>query len=175
MLVVVDVETNGPTSGLFSMIELAAISVPWNPAAESRTFYSTFAPLPDASYEDEALVVTNTKHEDTLKYTDPLEGMQNFAAWLTSLQAPVKDRFTSDNVGFDWDFVNHYCWRFLGYNPFGFRQVSIPCNYTGMRKNINRRHEWKKYRITEHTHNPIDDCKGVVEALRAMQQRGLTW
>ena len=175
MLIVVDVETNGSCAGLYSMIELAAISVPTNPNKESKTFYTTLAPLPDATFENEALAITGRKHEDTLSFTDPREAMVLFDSWLSSLQVPLKDRFTSDNVGFDWQFVNHYFIRFLGYNPFGFRQIAVPCNYTGMRKDINKRHHWKKWIKTPHDHNPINDCMGVVEALREMQKRGLTW
>jgi hypothetical protein len=33
--------------------------------------------------------------------------------------------------------------------------------------------EWKKYRVTPHTHNPVDDARGNAEALRKFKELGL--
>jgi hypothetical protein len=33
--------------------------------------------------------------------------------------------------------------------------------------------EWKKYRISKHTHNPVDDARGNAEALRKFKELGL--
>ena len=33
--------------------------------------------------------------------------------------------------------------------------------------------EWKKYRLTTHTHNPVDDAKGNAEALKKLKELGL--
>lgn len=33
--------------------------------------------------------------------------------------------------------------------------------------------EWKKYRVTAHTHNPVDDARGNAEALKKFHELGL--
>jgi len=33
--------------------------------------------------------------------------------------------------------------------------------------------EWKKFRVTEHTHNPVDDARGNAEALKKFKELGL--
>jgi hypothetical protein len=74
---------------------------------------------------------------------------------------------------FDWQFINYYFHRFLGRNPFGFSGRRIGDLYAGMVKDASKATEWKKYRITAHTHNPVDDAKGNAEALKKFRKLGL--
>ena len=40
-------------------------------------------------------------------------------------------------------------------------------------KDAHKATEWKKYRVTLHTHNPVDDARGNAEALRRFKELGL--
>ena len=63
--------------------------------------------------------------------------------------------------------------RFLGRNPFGFSGRRIGDLYAGLVKDASKATEWKKYRVTAHTHNPVDDAKGNAEALKKFKELGL--
>jgi hypothetical protein len=40
-------------------------------------------------------------------------------------------------------------------------------------KDASKATEWKKFRITKHTHNPVDDAVGNAEALLKFKELGL--
>ena len=98
--------------------------------------------------------------------------MENFATWLAE-QTKGRPIFVSDNLAFDWQFINYYFHRFLGRNPFGFSGRRIGDLYAGLVKDASKATEWKQCRITAHTHNPVDDAKGNAEALKKFKELGL--
>ena len=82
--------------------------------------------------------------------------------------------FISDNLAFDWQWINFYFHTFYGRNPFGHSGRRIGDLYCGMMKDGGLNQEWKrKYRKTKHTHNPVDDAKGNAEALLEFKKLGL--
>ena len=91
----------------------------------------------------------------------------DFSAWLA---ASVKGRpiFVSDNPAFDWQWINDGFWRTLGRNPFGHSARRISDFYAGLRGDFRKTQEWKQWRKTPHTHNPVDDAMGNVEAFQKM-------
>lgn len=172
----VDVETDGPVPGLYSMISLGAVLV----SDPSKTFYGRFAPIsPD--WIPEALAVSGHSRQDTLVFPEAGEGIARFDTWLSEVcpsrktkrgEAVLDARFISDNNGFDWQFVNYYFWKFLGRNPFGHSSTNLGSLYKGMVKDVFQ--NFKHLRKTKHTHDPVDDAMGNVEALLAMKaQMGL--
>lgn len=98
--------------------------------------------------------------------------MEHFAGWLAP-QTKGRPIFMSDNLAFDWHFINCYFHRFLGQNPFGFSGRRIGDLYAGLVKDASKATEWKKYRVTRHTHDPVDDAKGNAEALKKIRELGL--
>ena len=98
--------------------------------------------------------------------------MESFALWLEQ-HAKGRAVFVSDNVAFDWQFINYYFHRFLGRNPFGFSGRRIGDLYAGLVKDASKATEWKRYRVTKHTHNPVDDARGNAEALKKFRELGL--
>ena len=136
-----------------------------------QTFYGQTRPVSD-QFIPEALAVSGFSREQHLAFDDPKTVMQNFADWLAARVkgCPV---FVSDNVAFDWQFINYYFHRFIGRNPFGFSCRRIGDLYAGMVKDASKATEWKKYRVTAHTHNPVDDAKGNAEALKKFREFGL--
>jgi DNA polymerase III epsilon subunit-like protein len=168
MWIVVDVESDGPCPPLFSMISFGAVVV--EPSL-SRTFLGRTAPISDRFNRD-ALAVSGITREEHLTYPRPEDTIRQFAAWLDSID---KQRltFVSDNPAFDWQFINFYCHHYLERNPFGFSARRIGDLWAGFQKDASKASEWKKFRKTEHTHNPVDDARGNAEALLRMIEMGL--
>ena len=112
---VVDVEADGPIPADYSMVCFGAVR--FDEALET-SFYGRTRPLSDR-FIPEALAVSGFSREQHLASDDPNAVMNIFADWLyqNSKGQPV---FVSDNLAFDWQFINYYFHRFLGRNPFGF-------------------------------------------------------
>jgi len=166
--VVVDVESDGPIPAEFSTVCFGAVILD---NLLDKTFYGRTRPVSDR-FVPEALAISGFSREQHLSFEEPKPVMESFAAWL---EKHTKGRpvFVSDNVAFDWQFINYYFHRFLGRNPFGFSGRRIGDIYAGMVKDASKATEWKKYRITAHTHNPVDDAKGNAEALKKFKELGL--
>jgi hypothetical protein len=164
--VMVDVESDGPIPGDFSMVSFGAVIV--EPGLE-RSFYGQLHPISE-QFVAEALAVSGHSREEVMQF-DPAEVvMQRFDDWL---KANCRGRmpFVSDNNGFDWQFINWYFHYFLGQNPFGFSSTNLGSLYKGLVKDTFQ--TFKHLRKTRHTHHPVDDAKGNAEALLAMKDMGL--
>ena len=166
--IIVDVEADGPIPAEFSMVSFGAVVFD---DRLDRTFYGKTRPISDR-FVPEALAVSGFTREQHLGFDDPKAVMENFAAWLGQ-QSKGRPVFVSDNVAFDWQFINYYFHRFLERNPFRFSGRRIGDLYAGLVKDASRATEWKKYRVTAHTHNPVDDAQGNAEALRKFRELGL--
>ena len=69
----------------------------------------------------------------------------------------------SDNNQFDGAWINYYFHTFLGENSFGFSSKQVGDIFHGFYNAP--KYNWKKHCKTKHTHNPVDNAKGNVEAL----------
>lgn len=168
--IMVDVEATGPCPGLYSMTEFGAVVID---NYLDKTFYGKMCPLEGASYIQAALDVTNRKMEELERWPDPRKTMMGFEVWLNRMRGDDRLIFLSDNNGFDWAYINYYCWKFLGYNPFGHSSNNIANVFGGLHKNL--RKNIRNLRKTPHTHNPVDDAKGNAEAvMRMVNEYGLT-
>ena len=156
--IMVDIESDGPIPGDYSMIEIGAVIVD---DRLSTTFYSQIKPISD-NYKTEALSVSGYSREDTLSFRNPEEVMMNFKSWILQ-NSTGKPLFVSDNNGFDWMFVCWYFHHFIGENPFGYSSTNLGSLYKGIVRNTFE--NFKHLRETEHTHNPLDDAIGNAEAL----------
>ncbi len=162
----VDVETDGPCPGLYSMISFGVIAV--KPGLD-QTFYAQCAPISD-QYLPEALAISGHTRKECLAFPDPKIAIGKLASWLqqTSKGRPY---FISDNNGFDWQFINYYFHKFYGRNPFGHSSTNLGSLYKGLVKDTFK--NFKHLRKTKHTHHPVDDAKGNAEALLQMKEMGL--
>lgn len=158
----VDIESDGPIPGDYSMISFGAVVV--EPDL-NRTFYGRLRPISD-SYVPEALAVSGFTREETLQFEPPETVMTKFAEWLRSV-SPNRAIFVADNNGFDWQFINWYFHHFTGTNPFGFSSMNLGSLYKGLVKDVSK--NFKHLRRTRHTHNPVDDAIGNAEAMLAMK------
>ena len=162
--VMVDIESDGPIPGDYSMICFGAIIV--EPEL-NRTFYGQLKPISDKFIPD-ALAVSGFSREQTLAFEDPMSVMESFRDWIKA-ECKGRSLFISDNNGFDWQFINWYFHHFLGNNPFGFSSTNLGSLYKGLAKDtfVNFKH----LRKTKHTHHPVDDARGNAEALLAMKEQ----
>jgi hypothetical protein len=163
---VVDVEADGPVPPTYSMVSFGAVLV--EPTL-SRTFYGQLRPISD-KFIPEALAVSSIQRHQHEAFDDPADVMRRFAQWLieTSSGRPI---FVSDNLAFDWQWINYYFHTYHDTNPFGHSGRRIGDLYCGMMKDAFA--GWKQLRKTSHTHNPVDDAKGNAEALLVMKEMGL--
>ncbi|GAA4423913.1 hypothetical protein [Bremerella cremea] len=160
--VMVDVESDGPIPGDYSMVCFGAVLV--EPGLK-RTFYGQLKPISDRWIPD-ALAVSGFTREQTLAFDKPAVVMQQFADWLKA-ESDGRVMFISDNNGFDWQFINWYFHHFLQKNPFGFSSSNLGSLYKGLVNDTFK--NFKHLRRTRHTHHPVDDAKGNAEALLAMK------
>lgn len=161
--IMVDIESDGPIPGDYSMISFGAVVV--NEALD-QTFYGRLRPISD-QYIPEALAVSGHSREETMTFEEPEKVMREFAGWI---KANCKDRpiFISDNNGFDWMFICWYFHHFTGANPFGFSSQNLGSLFKGIEKDTFK--TFKHLRKTKHTHHPVADAKGNAEALLAMKK-----
>lgn len=162
--VMVDVETDGPIPGDYSMLLVGAVIV--EPSL-GRSFLGRLKPISER-WEPSALKMNSLTREETLAFPDPTTTMHNFADWLKD---NVRGRalFVSDNNGFDFMFVSWYFWHFLGQNPFGHSSTNLGSLYKGMISDVSK--NFKHLRVTKHDHNPVNDAKGNAEAMLHMIQK----
>jgi hypothetical protein len=158
----IDVEADGPCPGLHSMVSFGAVIVE---NGLQRSFYAELKPISDI-YVPEALAISGFTREETMKFPDPRDAMQNFEIWLQKEIPGKRPIFWSDNPMFDGGFINYYFWQQLGRNPFGWSAASIGSFYKGLNKDLYS--TFRHLRDTKHTHHPVDDAKGNAEALLKM-------
>jgi hypothetical protein len=160
--IMVDIESDGPIPGDYSMICFGAVLV--EPTL-SKTVYGRLRPISDR-WIPEALAVSGFTREQTLEFPDPKTVMKEFGDWIkaTSTDRPM---FISDNNGFDWGFINWYFHHFTGGNPFGFSSSNLGSLYKGLVRDTSK--NFKHLRRTAHTHHPVDDAKGNAEALLTLR------
>lgn len=156
--IMVDIESDGPIPGDYSMISFGAVIV--NDRLD-QTFYGQLRPVSE-KFIPEALAVSGHTREETLSFDEPGKVMADFGAWI-KLQCKDRPVFISDNNGFDWMFICWYFHHFTGSNPFGHSSYNLGSLYKGLVKDTFQ--NFKHLRKTEHTHHPVDDAKGNAEAL----------
>ena len=165
--IVVDVEADGEIPHKYSMVCFGAVVV--EPSL-NKTFYGQVKPMSN-EYVESALKISGFSREEHLTFDDPLKVMMDFEKWINenSKGRPV---FISDNLAFDWQWINFYFHYFIGRNPFGWSGRRLGDLYCGMK--MDSFAPWKnKFRKTKHDHNPVNDAKGNAEALLAFKELGL--
>lgn len=161
-LYIVDVEADGPIPGVYSMVCFGAVKV--TREKEKATFYGETKPI-SKLWIPEALSVSGFSREEHLSFKDPTHVMLDFKDWVSQTNTEGRPIFMSDNLAFDWQWINWYFHNFLQENPFGFSGRRIGDLVAGATKNFKNTSEWKKYRTTVHDHNPVNDALGNAEAL----------
>lgn len=158
---VVDIESDGPIPGDYSMVAFGAVKVDGLGRFE-QTFKGLLKPISE-DWNPEALAISGFSREETLKFPHPANTMSRFADWIAKTNRSGKPIFWADNNGFDWSFINWYFHHFTAENPFGFSSKNINSLFHGAVRDGFK--SFKYLRRTPHTHDPVDDAKGNAEAL----------
>ncbi|WP_295121027.1 exonuclease [uncultured Chitinophaga sp.] len=162
--IMVDVESDGPIPGDYSMVSFGAVLVNDN---LDTTFFRKLKPISE-KFVPAALAVSGYTREETMQFDDPEQAMRDFAVWVNEVSKKDRPIFISDNNGFDWMFICWYFHHFTGSNPFGFSSQNLGSLYKGVVKDTFK--NFKHLRKTAHTHHPVDDAKGNAEALLAIKR-----
>ncbi len=165
-LIVVDVEADGPAPQLYSMVSFGAVVV--EPSL-AQTFRGEVRPVSER-WLPEALAVSGVTRERHLGFEEPGPVMERFERGVLE-RSKGRPVFVSDNLAFDWQFINWYFHAYLGRNPFGWSGRRIGDLYCGMLKDGYA--TWKHLRRTAHDHDPVNDARANAEALLAMIEMGL--
>lgn len=161
----IDIEADWPCPWLYSIVSIWAVIVE---SELTKTFYAELAPISD-QYNEEALAISWFSRWEHECFNDPQQMMEKFEKWIEA-NSNGKPKFIADNLAFDWQWINYYFHKYLGYNPFWFSWTRINDLYAWMEKDVRQSNKWqKKYRKTKHSHNPVDDAKWNAEAVLAFK------
>jgi ribonuclease T len=169
----VDIESDGPIPGLYSMLSLGAVAID----DESQTFYVEFKPVTD-DFDDEALRVSGLDRKELkLSGRSPEKGIMAFGNWVRKTSRKRSPVFVGFNAPFDWSFVNYYFIRYTGANPFGFSALDIKAYYMGAYSKRSWAETTKRnldpaIRSTmPHTHNALDDALEQADIFRKIREQ----
>jgi DNA polymerase III epsilon subunit-like protein len=168
--IVIDVEASGPHPGQHALLSIGACSL----EKPRQTFYVELKPDREG-FTPEAMAVNRLSLEKLrAEGLPPAEAMQSFADWTKQVvPGDAQAVFVAFNAPFDWIFVNDYCHRYLGYNPFGHSALDIKAYYMGLHSvtwaetsygEISHRYVGEK----ELTHHALNDAINGAEVFQAM-------
>lgn len=138
----VDIETDGPIPGRFSMLEIGAVvvgshdGVRFKPAPEGETsmsFQTLVRPITDRS-DPAALAATGFNREDATRDGLPAqEAMRRFSDWILKCAGDAEPVMVGYPAAFDWSFIYWYSMEFLGSSPFKHsRYIDVKSLYMGL-------------------------------------------
>ena len=150
----VDCEADGPCPGKGELTEFGAVELD-----SKRTFHGVlWEATPNPA--NPAVPLRTGKSFDAVKV------FSDFDAWLNQFgRRPV---FVSDNPAFDWQWINYGFHHTLGLNPFGFSARRIGDFAAVLEGNFYTKQNWKRLRVTNHDHNPVNDAMGNAEAFERL-------
>ena len=160
-LIFVDVEAAGISPATGVMTEFGAVDY-----KSRRTFHGV---LYDARLDPENPAISVLDAQQTKRNHEKI--LRDFAHWISVVSDKDRPVFVSDNPAYDYQWINYYFDRYLGFNPFGHSGRRISDFYAGLNRDWRMTQEWKKYRVTPHDHNPVHDCLGNVEAFETFTKK----
>ncbi len=165
--VMVDIESDGPIPGEFSMLSLGASIYK---ESGMISFHVNILPISE-NFEVERLTFQSLPRENVSDRVTAEKAMKLFSEWLTE-HVSGKPVFISDNNGYDWMFVCWYFCKFLGENPFGFSSYNLQSLYKGLKRNMGVK--ISELRESELTHNAeqdaIDNMKIFIKILDKLKK-----
>lgn len=172
LLLSMDVEASGPVPGLGDMISFAAVVV--EPGLERQWQSGVLMPTCTKYSEGAYRSIGMSREEHEASRVSIPSAMRSFVAWVREC-SPGTDRavMLSDNPGFDFQWVNYWLHHCEQPPVLGHSARRIGDAWAGLRKRPRETQSWRRYRVTAHTHDPLDDCVGNAEAwLEMWKQHG---
>lgn len=126
VFVSIDIETDGPTPGMFSMVDLGAVAYDEH-GKKLSTFSGQLKPLPGAMQNVDTMIWWD-KHQDVWneivsKARPPLVVIKEFNEWLKKL--PGTPTAICWPASWDFAFVHYYLVRFTGASFLGHAALDI--------------------------------------------------
>lgn len=156
---VVDVEADSKSPASGSMVCFGAVKLD---KELDKTFYGETSPI-NVRFNPEALAISGFSREQHVMFQSGEKTMKEFHDWVIDVNRNGRPIFISDNLAFDWMWICYYFDLYNLRNPFGYSGRRIGDLIAGLECDM--RFQWKKWRITKHDHNPVNDAKGNAEVL----------
>jgi len=161
-----DIETDGPIPGVYSMLSLGAAAFD-HTGAEISTWYANFDLLPGAEQHPDTMKFwrDNQSYYDITRVDThaPDLAMMDFTKWVQSLPgAPVA---VAAPAGFDFTFVYWYLVKFTGNSVLSFSCVDMKTLAMSLLnkpyKQSTKRNYPKHWFAADlpHTHHALDDAR----------------
>ncbi|BBX82192.1 hypothetical protein [Mycolicibacterium aubagnense] len=112
--------------------------------------------------------IVNGKDSENATSGETLRDLaQALSDWVERL-GPPRRILVSDNNGYDAMWLNCFTDSEIRRVLFGHSSRRIGDFYAGTRGKWSQQSAWKRLRRTPHTHHPLDDARGNVEALQTV-------
>jgi len=176
LYVSVDIETDGPIPGRYSMLSLGMI-VAGRYDGESfvrsddtaATFYTELRPI-STHFDAEAMRVNRMDRDELSKHgRSPKDAMRDAARWVLDVAGDDRAVLVAYPVSFDWSFLFWYFMRWCGDSPFGYSNcLDIRTLYKAKAHTVHdlsgkkSMPEWLRPKAP-HTHNALDDAREQAE------------
>ena len=154
----VDVEASGVSPARGIMTEFGAVH-----ASSRKTFHGIlYKGTPDPENPAKPIVGERVASE--------MEVSTNFCVWLEQVCGKGRPIFVSDNPAYDYMWIAAM-FDVAGFNnPFGHSARRISDFWAGLQNNWGDTQSWKRFRVTPHDHNPVNDAMGNVEAFEKIKE-----
>tara|TARA_B100000508_G_scaffold135561_1_gene127519 strand:+ start:295 stop:870 length:576 start_codon:yes stop_codon:yes gene_type:complete len=169
---VFDTEQTGANTHAHSMHWLGVVKLTRD---LNTTFEGKMRPRPGTSFHPEAMThAGNVTWEEILSWPDPAQVMPQFGVWLRSTLEPgTIPLFWADNNGHDKKWLDIYMSQFGEESLTGHTSRNIMDIFRGFKmgrkaagKPLPRKFQHlKRLADTPHDHTPVNDSKGLCEAL----------
>lgn len=174
----VDVETDGPIPGEFSMLSFAMVyagrfdGVSFErPTDYSLSFEAMLRPI-SSRFQQEALDVNGIDRQRLLQEgEDPAQAMARAAAWIAENTGDGAPVLVAYPLSFDWTWLYWYFMRFLGESPFNHSRcfdIKTAIAAKGRRQILASGHDSLPPALKSplpHTHRALDDAKEQADIL----------
>lgn len=182
----VDVETDGPIPGPFSMLAAGFCVAGTHDGIryERRdpsvdTWYRELRPIADG-WRPEALAVSGLDRDRLITHgADPAAAMAEAARWVEATAGAGRPVLVAYPLAFDWMFLHWYWERFTGGSPFGHSSCldvkTLLQQHTGaVLDRVSRRDLPADVAPhLPHTHNALDDAQEQAELFSNLFERSL--
>ena len=172
LYVSVDIETDGPIPGPYSMLSFAMVHAGRydghtfrRPPADAQSFYVELKPI-STSFDPEAMSVNGMDREALSRSgLEPERAMGEAAAWVRELAGEDRAVLVAYPVAFDWSFLFWYFIRWCGDSPFGYSScLDIRTLYQAKARTVHdlsgkRSMPERLLPSAPHTHNALDDAR----------------
>ena len=177
--VIVDIETDGPVPGLYSMLSIGAVAS--TDTEQVSEFYRKITPYEEAKPDPDTMEWWKAHPDVWAEVTTDAESpevvMRDFLNWIKSLGA--KPIFVAQPIEFDFNFVCWYLHKFVQENPFsdytGIQRTLDMASFSAGKFNLplsrargNQLPASFRDGMPEHSHKAIDDARGYGVILRGI-------